>query len=528
MLLKSSLFLRNSVSKIFLIRGIQKVHTSTKEGQYAAATAATLEVDSIRQYDEIPGPSRINFVTSFMPGGKFYKKDFFDFLAAVRHEYGDISKLPGIFGRRDAILVYDPEAYKTVFQTQGAYPIRRGLDTMVYYRSVHKKDFYQGVVGIAVDQGPSWWDFRQKVNAAMMKPQITRKYVPAVDEVTQDFVKRLHSLRDKNTMETPADFYAELNMWALESIAQITMDTRLGIFENTSNENMHTIMKDLKVFFEYTFKLNFMPSLWKYFPTSNYRKLTQSTDNLLQAIEHYVNIGIKKVKESSDDAENEGVLKKLLEIDPKVATIMVMDSLFAGVDTTSSAAFAVLYCLAKNPDKQEKLREAVLKILPEKSSPLTTENMSNMPYLRACIKEALRVYPVTFGNFRTTGQDITLMGYHIPKGTDVVMGNQVSQMEEKYFDRASEFLPERWIRPENSKITCPVTASTHPFTYLPFGFGTRMCVGRRFAEMEVESLVCRLLRMYHIEWRHPEPKIASMAINMPVSDLKFRMTDIEK
>uniref|UniRef100_A0A1B0DMP2 Uncharacterized protein n=1 Tax=Phlebotomus papatasi TaxID=29031 RepID=A0A1B0DMP2_PHLPP len=284
------------------------------------------------------------------------------------------------------LLHYDPEDFKTVFQSQGQYPIRRGFDTIVDYRSNVRKNFYQGVIGF-VDQGKSWWDFRHKVNSVMMKPQITRKYVPAVDEVTQDFVKRLHSLRDQN-METPADFYAELNMWALESIGQITLDTRLGIFDNTTSKNMHSLMSDLKVFFDLTYQLNFKPSLWKLFPTPSYRKLIRSTDNMYSVIQEYINIGIQKMKENTDDAENEGVLKKLLEIDPKIATIMVMDSLFAGVDS--------------NPEKQDKLREELIRILPNKTSPLTVENMTNMPYLRACIKEGLRINSVLFANFQDT------------------------------------------------------------------------------------------------------------------------------
>uniref|UniRef100_A0A1B0CC91 Cytochrome n=1 Tax=Lutzomyia longipalpis TaxID=7200 RepID=A0A1B0CC91_LUTLO len=456
--------------KFSQFRRIQKIHSSATENQHAVA----FEVDTAQQFSEIPGPTPFKLITRHLPGGKYYKKGLVSFVNSFRDEYGNISKIPGVFGKSDIVLVYDPEDFKTVFQTQGSFPIRKGIDTMIHYRQEIRKDFCQGVLGVAVDQGQSWWELRHKMNAIMMKPQITRKYISVIDEVVQDFVKRQHNLRDANN-ETPDDFYNELNMWALESIAYIIMDTRLGIFDNTSPGNMHSLMKDLKVFFDLTFKLNFLPSFWKYFPTSDYKRLTKSCDNILTTIQGCVNIGIKKIKENSDDIENQGVLKKLLEIDVKVATIMIIDLLFAGIDT--------------NPEKQEKLRKELLKILPEKNSPLTVENTRNMPYLRACIKEALRLMPVTYGNFRTT--------------------------------------PERWIRPENSKITCPVNASAHPFAYLPFGFGTRMCIGRRFAEMEIESIVSRFVRHYNIEWKHPDPKIVCMAINMPVTPLKFRFTEIE-
>ncbi|GAB0094259.1 Cytochrome P450 [Sergentomyia squamirostris] len=497
----------------------RSVHTAVNQVQ----DDATASVET-RKYNEIPGPKSYQLTRSFLPGGKYYKKDFADYLAGMNQQYGNILKIPGMFGKRDILMITDPEDFRKVFQVQGQFPIRRGFDTALHYRTKIRQDFYQGVIGLAVDQGASWWDFRQKVNPAMMKPQTAKKYVPAIDEVAQDFVKRIQGKLDVN-QETPDDFYSELNMWALESIATITMDTRLGIFENSNMDKTHTLMRDLKVFFQLAVKLDFQPSIWKYFPTPSYRKLIKSTDNMLYAVQDLVNLGMKRLKERPDGEENESVLKKLLDVDPKVAVIMVTDSLFAGVDTTASLTFSVLYCLAKNPEKQEALRREILTILPEKSSKLTVENMANMPYLRACIKETLRVQPVTFGNFRTTNEDVVLKGYHIPKGTDILMAGQLIQKDETYFQNAKSFVPERWIRAPNSKITCPVNASSHPFAYIPFGFGTRMCIGRRFAEMEVESLVCRLVRNYKIEWHHPEPKIAGIGINMPVSPLKFRLIE---
>lgn len=64
---------------------------------------------------------------------------------------------------------------------------------------------------------------------------------------------------------------------------------------------------------------------------------------------------------------------------------------------TSSATIGILYCLAKNQDKQDKLREELRGILKNPGDSLTPKNMQNMPYLRACIKEGLRLCPPTAG-----------------------------------------------------------------------------------------------------------------------------------
>lgn len=71
-----------------------------------------------------------------------------------------------------------------------------------------------------------------------------------------------------------------------------------------------------------------------------------------------------------------------------------------------------------NPEKQEKLREEIRQILPTVDSKLTTGSLMNIPYTRACIKEAMRLAPVVVAGLRATGQDLVLQGYQIPKGVN--------------------------------------------------------------------------------------------------------------
>lgn len=61
---------------------------------------------------------------------------------------------------------------------------------------------------------------------------------------------------------------------------------------------------------------------------------------------------------------------------------------------------------------------------------------------------------------------------------------------EDVFPNGKSFIPERWLK-EGNNTGCPSAKTAHPFAFLPFGFGPRMCVGRRFAELEAYSLVAR-------------------------------------
>lgn len=133
-------------------------------------------------------------------------------------------------------------------------------------------------------------------------------------------------------------------------------------------------------------------------------------------IRKYIAAAVERFEKNPTSDENEaGVLEKLVKIDKNVGIAMAEDMLLAGVDTTSTAVTSVLYHLAKYPEKQQILREEVMKILPEKDSKLTASSFNSVPYLRAVIKEALRLKAVTNGNIRALDHDTVLQGYRVPK-----------------------------------------------------------------------------------------------------------------
>lgn len=61
--------------------------------------------------------------------------------------------------------------------------------------------------------------------------------------------------------------------------------------------------------------------------------------------------------------------------------------------------------------------------------------------------------------------------------------------DENFVERADEFIPERYLK--EAQPGCPSAKEIHPFLMLPFGFGPRACIGKRFAEMEIEVLIIR-------------------------------------
>lgn len=140
-----------------------------------------------------------------------------------------------------------------------------------------------------------------------------------------------------------------------------------------------------------------------------------------------------------------------------------------------------------------------------------------MPLLKACVKETLRLRPVSIGVGRLTTKDIIINDYQIPKDTMIITQNQVACVREEYFKDALQFRPSRWLQNQNHK---------HRFIWLPFGHGTRMCLGRRIAELELYILICRLLRCFRVEYHYEDIDVKTMLINVPEKPMRFRFIDI--
>ncbi|CAD7090147.1 unnamed protein product [Hermetia illucens] len=476
-------------------------------------------------YSKIPGPSAFTFLKNALPAGKLFGKPFDEIIKVYRREYGDLFKFPSLFGSMEFVATHKPEDFQTVFRTEGQWPERMGLKTMIHYRTKVRPDIFGKRSGLANAQGKEWGEFRSTVNPVMMQPRNTMIYIPKVDAVAVDFVKRIQRIRDAKTKEVPENFENELNKWALEAVAVIALDAHLGLLDDNYNKRSAKLIQGAKDSFRLMLELEFKPSLWRFISTPKFKKMIEALDMVTDISCEIIEEARERFSNKRESSKNhdESVLEKLLQIDPILAKLMAIDMLFGGIDTTSSAVTSLLYLLAKNPEKQEILRQEIMTKLPTKDSLLTAENMKHFPYLRACLKESLRILPTVGGNIRTVPQNIILQGYQIPKGTAVSMGTSILLREDEHFPNAKKYEPERWLKKDG--VPAPAK-SAHPYIFLPFGFGPRMCVGKRFAEMEIETLVTRIIRNFQVEWHHPDLKFKFISVNVPADNLLFTFKDI--
>ena len=151
--------------------------------------------------------------------------------------------------------------------------------------------------------------------------------------------------------------------------------------------------------------LEVVPDASPTFPVRRPRFLHRVTFNWLNwfSIYHRIYVyrtSIKYIQETVQNIQNrpadfEGeptILEELLSrgLSLEDTVVMVIDMLMAGIDTTSHSSSFLFYLLARNPEKQQKLREEILQVVGPRGSPVTASAVNELHYLKACVKETLR------------------------------------------------------------------------------------------------------------------------------------------
>lgn len=181
----------------------------------------------------------------------------------------------------------------------------------------------------------------------------------------------------------------------------------------------------------------------------------------------------------------------------------VMTIFIAGNETTANAMAWTLYLLSQNPEQEAKMMKEIDEKL-DAGVELTYENIMQFQYVRMVIDESLRLFPPAWVVGRRNYKDDELGGYHIPKGTNILMPIWYLHHSEKYWDEPYKFKPERFAPEKRNQID--------RFVYFPFGGGPRLCIGNNFALLEMQIILISLYRRFKFNLKpgftvEPEPLI---------------------
>ncbi|KAG7156636.1 cytochrome P450 301a1-like 2 [Homarus americanus] len=434
----------------------------------AEATSAMTQVQPLPA-SQIPGPRRWPVLRS-LPA--MYRHRLFEaghhntIWEALCEQYGPIFRVD-LPRQPPTVFITDADEVSHLLNQTAKNPVKPPTEALRLLRNSDKNKFVPEELGLLVDNGEQWWRVRRLIQPHVMKMNVLHYHLPQMDQLAKKFVERLSGLLNEKH-EAPANFLQELNKCFLEGTSLISFDKWIGCMEETTEgkELIDAFQTVLQITVHHQF--NALLRIWDWFSTPTYKRLKKAHEVIQQFAEEAINKTLTTIEREniSSNMEEVSLLTKLLLTPGLKRTdvyAFLVDFTIAAIDNTSNTVSNTLYCLATNPDIQLKVHQ-----------------------------ELDEVFNVS-----------------------VIL--QPMGMNEKYFPQASQFQPERWLRDQGKNY--------HSYASLPFGFGTRMCIGRRIAEQEMNIFLCRLLQKYQVEWKDESLNAKGTPVSSSHEALKFTFTE---
>lgn len=188
--------------------------------------------------------------------------------------------------------------------------------------------------------------------------------------------------------------------------------------------------------------------------------------------------------------------------------------LFAGHDTTTTTFTFLVHELGRNPHSRDAIEGELDRVLGASNPAANHLDGNALPVLERCLKETLRRYPPAWVGPRRATRDVTLADVRVPAEIAVHYSSWATHHLPQLYPDPFRFDPDRFL-PERE-------ASLPRGAYVPFGGGSRMCLGKRFGEYELRALAAVLLSRVRLEpLSRRNPRVVTTPTLGPKGGLRF-------
>ncbi|KAM3959526.1 LOW QUALITY PROTEIN: uncharacterized protein ACR2FA_006459 [Aphomia sociella] len=436
------------------------------------------------------------------------------------------------FGTEPTLIIQDPDILKRIMTKDFYYCNGREIS-----KYTHKEIFTQNLFFTYGDQ---WKVLRQNLTPLFSSTKMKNMF-HLIEKCCHRFENMLDYESSKNNVIKVRALIARFTM---DSITTCAFGINSKTMDTDSNDNPFTYMGTslfLETYYR-GFKLiarSIWPSIFyglgmKSFPTEVDRFFYNLITGVLKEREYkpsarndFVDLvlSLKEKKGITGDsiANMRSEDKKItLEIDDAFLVAQCVLFFAGGFETSSTTLQYLLYELAKNPEEQNKVHEEVDEYLKRHNNKLGYDCATEMPFLEACISESLRLYPVFGVLTREVAEPYTLpCGAVLDKGVRIHIPVYHIHHNPLNYPEPEEFRPERFYGDEKQSIK--------PFTNLAFGEGPRVCIGMRFAKMQMIASVITLLKKYRVELAEGTScKIefgVTTIVTQPAKEIKLKLVE---
>lgn len=190
----------------------------------------------------------------------------------------------------------------------------------------------------------------------------------------------------------------------------------------------------------------------------------------------------------------------------------------AGVEPSAISMFFTLFELARNPNILKRVHDEIDEVFEKSEGEVTHEDIEKIEYLDRVIEEAMRRHPPISFLSRKCTQDTVLKVGNIPvhKGCIVQVPTYSIHHDPKYYPDPEIFNPDRFTEEA-------IRQRPH-YTYMPFGLGNRMCLGMRYANLQVKTGLVHVMRHYTVQTDDLNTKVEyrKSPVQLKANNINFR------
>ncbi|KAH7082879.1 cytochrome P450 [Paraphoma chrysanthemicola] len=345
---------------------------------------------------------------------------------------------------------------------------------------------------------------RKHVNPAFSAKALA-EFEPAMDSEILGWKKNLSTIAKSKRI--PLTFqYGVPNYLAFDVIARFAFGTPFGFVEQ--GKDPHNLISTIDTRGEVLNALGTLPPSIR--PWMRYNYLDPFWSSGLRAASNLESIGRRAYhqRKNSSDPQKDLLshLFKAQETEGISEQDIIAESIsfiVGGSDTTSSTMTNFIDIVSRNEELQARLRQELDGAFPgELGHDWVPENavLQNLPLLNATLREVLRVRPTSATGLERVvpagGKDIA--GVYFPAGTIVSVPTCGIMSDEGIFKNAAEFRPERWMGPDAKELND---------YFVPFSTGSRTCIGRNFAWMQLLKALTVVFRLFHVRRARSEATV---------------------
>ncbi|KAE8889071.1 hypothetical protein PF005_g24495 [Phytophthora fragariae] len=404
-------------------------------------------------------------------------------------------------GKTPSVVVCCPEAFEDIQKTQFD-----AFDKSPFVSEAMYDVLGRGIFAVS---GPLWQHQRKTASHLFTSQMLQYAMEVVVSEKGEELVKRLDEISQKENRVV--NMKRLLDLYTMDIFAKVGFDVDLHGVESDQNAEVLDAFERMSV--RMLQRIQQPVWYWKLLrwlnvgPEKQLAEDVKTTDELIYGVmsrsieEKNRAISASSRKdlislfiEKSEAEYTKGVHTKK---DLKLMRDFVISFLAAGRETTATTMSWVILMLNRYPKVLDQVRQELKAKLPDLMSgnmlALTMENIQQLVFLEATIKETLRLFPVVAITGRSATRDVRLYeGTFIKAGTRVVMPHYaMGRMATVWGPDADEFKPERWIDAATGKVKV-----VSPFKFSVFLGGPRVCLGMKFALAEIKISLAKLLSQF--------------------------------